>query len=173
MICAALVLGLLLGLLGDLLDDRAGLAGGTRPRCACSSISFACSARHAGDLEQPLALLARARSSSCCSFGGDGLLARWRAWRSRSSRFFSLTDERVELAVEHVLALGEAQLVLLELAAGGFVLALELLLELELLLLGGQLDFLGLVVRLAAGVFADRVGLGAARASMLRAGEAG
>ena len=48
---------------------------------------------------------------------------------------------------------------LLELAAGGLVLPLELLLQLELLLLGGQLDLLGLVRRLDGRVLAELLGL--------------
>ena len=124
-------------------------------------------------------MLAICSSRSRCSFEDAGRAAapsaatdfsRWSSLLLQVVEVLFLDRQRVELAVERVLALGEPRFVLFELAAGGFVLPLELLLELELLLPGGQLDFLGLVLRLLEGVLPELVRFGAGAGEGVLAG---
>ena len=141
----ALLLGLFLGLLGDALDQRPGLL----PALVLDPPEqhfLGLLGGHAGDLQQPVALLLE-HGRQLLLLGRHRLLA-LASWLSRSSRCFSLTESVSSLRSSVSSRLASRRLVLVELAAGGLVVPLELVLEPQLLLLGGQLDFLGLALRL-------------------------
>src|SRR5205823_6968526 len=83
-----------------------------------------------------------------------------------------LDRERIELAIEVILALGEALLLLLHLPALDFVFPVEFLLETDLFLAGGNFDFLGASLSFFGGGFADAIRLGLCLANEIFRAEA-
>jgi hypothetical protein len=167
---SALVLRLLLGLLGHVLDEDAAVA----PALVLDALEehfLRLLGGDAGDLQQPVALLLE-HAVELLFLDLDLLLAIGEP-DFEVVEVLLLDRERVELAVEDVLALGESGIVFLELLARRLVLALELFLGFELLLARGELDFLGLVGRLLLSVLADLVGLLPGAGEGISAGEMG
>ena len=151
---AALFLRFLLGVLGHVLDEDPAVAAAL-VLDALEQHFLGLLDRQVRQVQQPIALLLE-HAVELLLFHLDLLIAIGQADFEVVEVLF-LDRKRVELAVEDVLAFGESGIVFLELLAGRLVLALELLLQFELLLAGGELDFLGLVARLLLGVFADLV----------------
>src|SRR5688572_8342755 len=149
---AALVLRLFLGLLGHALDDRAALAARFFLDAAEEQF-FRLLGRNAGDLQQSLALLGEDAGQLRLLLRNLFIAVGERVLQVVELAF--LDRERVELSIQHVLALVEPVFVLLELAPGALVLLLELLLQLELFLAVLELDLLGLVGGFEARIFAE------------------
>ena len=77
--------------------------------------------------------------------------------------------KRIELSIENVLPFGQTQLVFIQFFACGVEFAIDFLAIFELLLAGGEFDFLCAVFRFAPCVFTERFRLAVPRARMLRA----
>src|SRR5690606_1193844 len=109
------------------------------------------------DAQQPLALLLE-QFIELTLVGGDIFLARLET-ALEVIQVALLDGEGIELAVERVLAVGQALFELLELGTGVGGFLLEFTAELLLLFLGGQFNFLGLVAGFLGCAVDDLTGL--------------
>ena len=161
-------LGLFLRLFGDALNQRTGVVA-TFILDTMQQHFLGRLRRHSGDLQKLLPLVFD-HLIELFFLGGEGFVTLGEA--SLEVIEISLFNgKRIELAIERVLALGEALLLLLHLPPLDFVLAVELLLEFDLFLAGGNFDFLGARLCFLGGEVAHAIRLGLGRYDdILRAG---
>jgi hypothetical protein len=151
----ALLLGLLVGMVHDLLDQGTGLLLALVLNPAEQQFLRLIGAE-ASQLKQPFLLLGQDLLQLILLLHDPLFAGRQPGFQVVQVLF--LNRQRVELSVERVLSFGQALFEALELVAGALGLALEVLFPLEGLGPGGELDLLGLGFAGALGILADARG---------------